>query len=118
MKGLDTVAQIYASALIELAYEKGVPGEVLSDMREVGRIFRSDVRAFTFLIAPNIRKDSKRQVIDRAFGGRVSEVVQNFLKVVVDKGRALALPQIVDAFRYRAKEFLPHGEPFTVAMPC
>ena len=25
---------------------------------------------------------------------------------------------IVDAFRYRAKEFLPHGEPFTVAMLC
>jgi len=98
VKGLDTVAQVYASALIELAYQKGVPGEVLADVQEVGRILASDHRTFTFFITPNIKKASKREVIDRAFGGRVNEIVQNFLKVVIDKGRADALPQIVTAF--------------------
>jgi len=98
MKGLDTVAQVYASALIELAYQKGVPGEVLADVQEVGRLLESTPRAFTFLITPNIKKDSKKQVIDRAFGGRVNEIVQNFLKVVIEKGRAEALPEIVTAF--------------------
>ena len=70
MKGLDTVAQVYASALIELAYQKGVPGEVLADVQEVGRLLQKDARAFAFLITPNIKKDAKKQVIDRAFGGR------------------------------------------------
>jgi F-type H+-transporting ATPase subunit delta len=97
-KGLDTVAHVYASALLELAFGKGVPGEVLRDMQEVGRLLDTDKRAFTFFITPNIRKDAKRTVIDRAFGGRVSEIVQNFLKVVIDKGRAQALPGIVQSF--------------------
>ncbi len=97
-KGLDTVAHVYASALIELAFGKGVPGEVLRDIQEVGRLLENDKRAFAFFITPNIRKEAKRQVIDRAFGGRVSEYVQNFLKIVIDKGRADALPRIVHAF--------------------
>lgn len=97
-KGLDAVAHVYASALLELAFAKGVPAEVLRDVQEVGRLLREDERAFTFFVAPNIRKDAKRTVIDHAFGGRVSEIVQNFLKVIVEKGRALTLPQIVDSF--------------------
>jgi F-type H+-transporting ATPase subunit delta len=98
MKGLDTVAQVYASSLLEIAFSKGVPGEVLRDIEEIGRILKKEPRVLAFLITPNIKKDAKRQVIDRAFGGRVAEVVQNFLKVVVDKGRAVALPEIIRAF--------------------
>ena len=97
-KGLDTVAQIYASALLELAFSKGLPAEVLRDVREIGKLLESDRRSFAFLVTPNIRKEAKRQVIDRAFGGRVHEAVQNFIKVVVDKGRAQALPDIVRSF--------------------
>jgi F-type H+-transporting ATPase subunit delta len=96
---IDAVAHIYAEALIQLAFEKGVPAEVLRDLEEVARLLREDPRAFTFLVTPNIRKEAKRQVIDRAFGGRVSEVVQNFLKVAIDKGRAAEIPSIIEAFK-------------------
>ncbi len=98
MKGSDAVAQVYAQALLELAFSKGVPAEVLRDVQEIGRILRDDPRSFRFLVAPNIRQEAKRTVVDHAFGGRVAEVVQNFLKVVIDKGRAQELPGIVDAF--------------------
>jgi len=98
-KGIDAVAHVYAEALIQLAFEKGVPGEVLRDLEELKRILDKDPRSFVFLVAPNIRKEAKRQVIDRAFGGRVSEVVQNFLKVAVDKGRAGEIPSIIAAFK-------------------
>jgi len=97
-KGLDAVAHVYAEALLELAYSKGVPAETLRDIQEVGRLFEDDRRAFTFLITPNIRKEAKRTVVDHAFGGRVSEIVQNFLKVLIDKGRAEALPRIIQTF--------------------
>lgn len=97
-KGLDSVAHVYAAALLELAFDKGVPAEVLRDMRELGRILHDDKKALAFLVTPNIRKESKRAVIDRALGGRVSEIVQNFIKVVVDKGRAQALLDIIRMF--------------------
>lgn len=97
-KGLDKVAHVYAEALLELAFQKGIPAEVLREMRELGALFRSEPKSFAFLVTPNIRKESKRTAIDRAFGGRVSEIVQNFIKVVVDKGRAQALPDMVRSF--------------------
>jgi F-type H+-transporting ATPase subunit delta len=97
-KGSDNVAHVYASALLELAFAKGIPAEVLRDMRELGRVFKDDPKSFAFLVTPHIRKESKRTVIDRALGGRVSEIVQNFVKIVIDKGRAQALPAMVQAF--------------------
>lgn len=99
MKGIDAVAHVYAEALLQLAFQKGVPAEVLRDLEEVGRLLEKDHRSYVFLVAPNIRVEAKRQVIDRAFGGRVSEVVQNFLKVAVDKGRAQEIPSIIRAFK-------------------
>src|SRR6185369_7022791 len=98
-KGIDAVAHVYAEVFIQLAFEKGVPGEVLRDLEELKRILDKDPRSFVFLVTPNIRKEAKREVIDRAFGGRVSEVVQNFLKVAVDKGRAAEIPSIIAAFK-------------------
>lgn len=95
MKGDDTVSRVYAHALLELAFGKGVHQEVLRDLKEVAQLLSDQPKALHFLVTPNIRKESKRQVIDRAFGGRVSEIVQNFLKILVDKGRAQELLQIV-----------------------
>jgi F-type H+-transporting ATPase subunit delta len=97
VKGLDAVANVYAESLLEIAFSKGVPGEVLQDVEEIGRVLKGD-RVLAFFVTPNIRNADKCQVIDRAFGGRVAEVVQNFLKVTIDKGRAALLPEIVRAF--------------------
>jgi F-type H+-transporting ATPase subunit delta len=98
VKGEDAVAHVYAEALLELAFSKGTPGEVLADLQEIGKVLAAQPRSLAFLISPNIRMDAKRQVIDKAFGGRVAEVVQNFLKVVVEKGRAAQLPRIIASF--------------------
>lgn len=97
-KKQENVANVYAEALIELAYEKGTPAEILADLKEVGRALKADPRALVFLVAPHIRRDAKKQVIDHAFGGKVSDIVTNFLKVLVDKGRQDLLPMLIERF--------------------
>ena len=98
MKGQDAIAHVYAEALLELAFKKGTPSEVLRDLQEIAKILAAQPRSLSFLVSPHIRMDAKRQVIDKAFGGRVAEIVQNFLKIVVEKGRAAQLPRIIDSF--------------------
>ncbi len=97
-KGLDGVAHVYAQALHELALSKGVHVEVLRDVREIAKLFKNDPKSFAFFVTPHIRKDAKCAVVDRAFGGRVHEIVQNFLKVVVEKGRIQVLPAMIRSF--------------------
>jgi F-type H+-transporting ATPase subunit delta len=97
-KKQEAVANVYAEALIELAYEKGTPAEILADLKQVGRALKADPRALTFLVAPHIKRDAKKQMIDHAFGGKVAEIVTNFMKVLVDKGRQGLLPVLVDRF--------------------
>ncbi|MBI3726658.1 ATP synthase F1 subunit delta [bacterium] len=94
----DSVAHVYAEALLALAFEKGVHAEVKRDLEEIGRILEDEPAAHVFLVTPKIGKAAKREVIDRVFGGRVTEIVQNFLKVMVDKDRAAELPRAIAAF--------------------
>jgi len=98
MRGKDTIALVYAQALLELAFEKGIHAEVLADLFEVQRALADDPRALAFFVAPHIRGEAKKQAVDRAFGGRVAQVLTDFLKVVIDKGRQASLPAIIDRF--------------------
>lgn len=106
----EAIAQVYAEALVELAFEKGIHAEVLAELREVGRLFREDPRAETFFVAPHIPREAKKKMIDAVFGSRFSETVSNFLKVLVDKGRQASLFEIVERFeedyRDRTNEIL------------
>lgn len=95
----DAVAQVYANALLDLAFTKGVPGEVLRDLEQVARVLEADRRrVLSFFVAPSIKRDVKKQIIEKAFGNAVAEVVVNFLKVIIDKGRASDLPAILKTF--------------------
>ena len=94
----DSAAYVYAEALLSLAFEKGVPGEVRRDLEEIQRILAEDVHTRNFFVTPRIGREQKNEVIDRVFGGRVTDYVKNFLKLVVDKGRAALLEKIIEAF--------------------
>jgi F-type H+-transporting ATPase subunit delta len=94
----ETVALIYAHAILELAFEKGVAQEVLSDLGKIGQALKDDPRILTFLVAPHIRREAKKQTLDRAFARGISPLVSNFLKVLVDKRREEEIPRVLSLF--------------------
>lgn len=94
----ESLAQVYATALLDLAFEKGVHAEVLGELKGFDQILSENVKFADFLYAPNIRQDVKKDVLQKAFGGSFSDVTLNFLRVVIDKRRQLSLRGIIAAF--------------------
>ena len=95
----ETLGTVYANALLDLVFEKGVHSEVLSELREVGRLLAEEPRFAPFLNTPQVGQQAKKDVIQRVFGGRVSDPTLNFLKIVIDKRRQANLPDMIEAFR-------------------
>ncbi len=94
----ETLATVYANALLDLAFEKGVHAEVLAELREFGRVIEQEADFAAFLGTPNIRQQVKKDVIKKVFGGRVSDPTLHFLLIVVDKRRQGHLAEMIDAF--------------------
>jgi F-type H+-transporting ATPase subunit delta len=94
----ETLANVYATSLLDLAFEKGVHAEILSELREFGRVLDGEPDFVTFLDTPNIRRDVKKDLIIRVFGSKLSDFTLNFLKVVIDKRRQVYLRQMIQAF--------------------
>lgn len=94
----ESLAHVYANALLDLAFQKGVHAEVLAELREFRRILEQDASFAAFLGTPSIRQQVKKDVIRKVFGKRVSDPTLHFLQVVIDKRRQAALPAIIDAF--------------------
>ena len=92
----DPVAQVYAKALSEAS------GPAAPDVEEAFDAFaeawRADPGIRAFLLAPNLSAQVKREALGKALAGAPG-VFLNFLGLVVDKGRAGALPSIHESFR-------------------
>ena len=92
----DPVAKVYAEALA------GAAGASAADVEQAfdsfSEAWRTDPQIRFFLLAPNLPAQVKRDVLAKALAGAPA-VFLNFLGLVVDKGRASALPSIHEAFR-------------------
>lgn len=98
---LDQVAHVYAKSLFELAQKQGgnegaaAIGQELNDVCEVAR---SDAKIREFITSPIIDPKRRAESLKKAFGGRVSNTLLNFLLVVNHKGRLAELFSIQQAF--------------------
>ena len=88
MSGADTLPTIYAKALLDLSFEKGVHREVLAELNGFVEVLADNERFTLFLGTPLIAQTAKKEVIERAFGDHLSEVTLNFIRLVIDKRRA------------------------------
>lgn len=76
----------YADALFSLAMDEGEEARVLEGLRLMSDAFRADPDALALLSSPAIAKAERLQVLDRAFGGAVTEHVMSFAKVLCARG--------------------------------
>jgi len=94
----DSLAHVYAGALLDLAFEKGVHAEVLAELKAFEQVLGRVPQFVAFLNTPRIRREAKADVLAKVFGNRVSDYTLNFFRVVVDKRRQHLLPKMIAAF--------------------
>jgi len=101
MNGFETgirLGGIYAQALFELAERSKMLDSVKDDLDAVRNV-SIEVRDFGALMeSPYFSTEHKGQIIQKMFGGKLSDLTINFLIVAVRHNRMMFLAQIIDKF--------------------
>ena len=84
---LYEVAGVYAKALVEIGVENNMLSDIQQEMSFVASLLQNDSKFSMFLNAPKIPRSQKKAFIEKVFKGNCSDVVMNFLKLLVDNGR-------------------------------
>jgi len=91
------VSNVYAGALLDLAQEKGIVSKVEEEISFVAELAKSDKDLMLYLNSPGISGESKKAFIDKVFSGELSEIIVNFLKILIDNDRQDEIPSIYDS---------------------
>jgi len=84
---VELVAKNYARALFDLAIDENKVEEIGEEVEAVAKILESDKSFYEFFVTPLVSKREKLDLIEKAFGGRVSKNTENFFKVLIENGR-------------------------------
>ena len=84
---VELVAKNYANALFELAVEEDKVEIIGEELEAVVEILEMDKSYYEFFVTPLVSKNEKVELIEKAFGGKISIHVANFFKVLVENGR-------------------------------
>jgi F-type H+-transporting ATPase subunit delta len=95
----NEVGRVYASALLEIGQEKKILPLLEEELGFVVSLLKADRDLMIYLNSPKVSKDAKKSSIDRFFGGELSEVMVNLLKVVIDNNRQGSLEDVYQSLR-------------------
>ncbi|HXA96857.1 MAG TPA: ATP synthase F1 subunit delta [Candidatus Dormibacteraeota bacterium] len=100
MRAHEATAKRYAKALYELAHESGGAEAIERELEQVAEVCESDPAVSGVLTRPWIKPADRRAVaaaVAQKLGAR--KLVQDFVGLVADRGRADHLREIVAAYR-------------------
>jgi len=96
-------AKRYASALFELAVEKGILERIDAEL-EFALSVLSEREVLRFLGQPQIPRSEKLGFIDKVFEGRVHQILQNAIKIMLLKGRINEFPAVCSYYSFLADQ--------------
>lgn len=92
------IAQRYAKALIGIAKDKNLWNQIFDDLAKVSEVFEQNSDILKFFLNPVIKMQDKKEVLEKSFKNKVSEVVYDFLNVLLDKNRLYILESVKNIF--------------------
>jgi F-type H+-transporting ATPase subunit delta len=106
-------ARVYAEALLNEAERRHQALDIQGELEElVNQVLGGHPDLEEFLLAGDIGRDAKAQLIHKAFAGRTSELMFNFLVVANDHNRLDLLRAILDQYRELLNERLGRIQAF------
>ena len=112
------VDKTYGDALFELALENGQVNTYFEECQSILQILKENEELLKLFTHPKISKEEKEKVVENVFKGRVSDDITGFLVLILKKDRQTMIPEILEYFIDRVKEFKKIGVAFvTTAVP-
>ena len=98
------VARVYAEALFGIARERSATDDVAQELEEFQALVGGEPDVAEFLGTPVIEPAVKVELLKSALAGRATDLVTDFLCLLVEKRRFGALGMVTEAFRALADE--------------
>ncbi len=105
MNGDISVARRYSAALFEMAKKRSEVDAVAANLTEVADTVRGSRELMSVMHHPLLTLDKKKSILRQVFRGQIHPDVEKFLFLVVEKKRAVMLPQIVAEFDRMVDEY-------------
>jgi F-type H+-transporting ATPase subunit delta len=102
---LKSATRQYATALADVAMAQRAADAVTQQLAGFGALYAESAELRNFLSSPAVTREAKHRVIEKLLarvGG--SEIVRNFLFVVIDHQRTHLLPEIIAAVQEEIKK--------------
>jgi F-type H+-transporting ATPase subunit delta len=91
-------ARRYAQAVFDLAKEAGSLDRWLADLKTLNSLF-GDEKTVNMLDDPKLTRDEQFKIVDDLVSKvSVAPLMGNFIKLLVQRGRLMSLPRIVEIF--------------------
>lgn len=97
-------AHRYAKAFLSLSKEQNAVDSTQKDMELVVKAIHDSKDLGVMLQSPVIKSDKKLAVLTKVFAGKIGENSQNFIALILDKGRGNILSQIANEYVTLCKE--------------
>ncbi|MGE0000666.1 MAG: ATP synthase F1 subunit delta [Fimbriimonadaceae bacterium] len=92
------VARRYAKALFQAATKQGIVSSVESDLNLIVAVARSSGAFTTFLDSPDVTRERKFQVVEKAFSDRVTALTMAFVRLLLDKRREATIALVREIY--------------------
>lgn len=94
----ELVKQRYAGALFEVSQQLKKEDKFLSELTFINDSLEQHPDLMKVLSAPMISRNEKKELIETIFSSSLSQELTNFLKILIDKDRILAITEIAKEF--------------------
>jgi len=95
----ESIPLIYARALFEAAESQGKVEDVHEDVLVLEDVLAKGPQFRAFFDSPRIPRSEKAALIARNFHGKLSDILVNFLQVLIRRGRHQFVRPSLEAFR-------------------
>ena len=96
---INVIADRYAQALFEVGEETQATNELYQELSELVVILNENKDLYNFLKSPLIGREDKKNVMKNIFENQLSDNMNNFLKIVIDKDRMSAIENIKESYK-------------------
>ncbi len=98
------LATRYAKSLIDLSIERGQLEQVFADMQLLQQICKGNRDFVNLLRSPVVNADTKTKIVKAVTTGKISELTDSFITLLIRKTRESTLPEISSAFIHQYKQ--------------
>ncbi len=92
------IGKVYAASLYALAQEQGVSEAVRDELNDLASFVEGNPKFADFLSNPTVDVDARTKVIDKAFRGRLNDMVVDVLQVMNRGNRMVLVGALASAF--------------------